>query len=161
MKPCLPFTILGFIRFVDTPTQEGFTDFLILRKLGASSPPLPLCFFCPFCVAAQGRSSQDVAMIARTHIRPQPIPFAAPAQASAPAATSWMSSTPIVRRSPVIARANLNPPQVSVKFLGHGALSVQSTLTGRHYRFQGQGHLLQVDQRDVLMLGRIPDLLIG
>ncbi len=100
-------------------------------------------------------------MIARPHIRPQPIPFTAPSPALAAPAASWMSASPIARRSPVTARTSLNPSQVPVKFLGHGALSVQSSLTGRHYRFQGEGHLLQVDQRDVLMLGRIPDLLIG
>ena len=101
-------------------------------------------------------------MIARPHSHPQPIPFTTPAPTSAQAASSWMSSSPpIVRRSPVIARASVNQTQVAVKFMGQGALSVQSTLTGRHYRFQGQGHLLQVDQRDVLMLGRLPDLLIG
>ncbi|MDE2593850.1 MAG: hypothetical protein KGL57_06395 [Burkholderiales bacterium] len=101
-------------------------------------------------------------MIARPHVRPQPIPFSSPAQPSAPESLSWMNASPAnARRSPVVARTGNLLPQVSVKFLGQGALSVQSTVTGRHYRFQGQGHRLQVDQRDVLMLGRIPDLLIG
>lgn len=99
-------------------------------------------------------------MIARLHARPQPIPYAAPAQAPALPVPSWMGSSPIARRSPVAARGGGHGPQVTAKFLGQGALSVQSTLTGRVYRFQGQGHRLPVDPRDVLMLGRILDLLI-
>lgn len=100
-------------------------------------------------------------MIARPVVRPHPIPFAAPAQHAAEVTPSRGHSTPITRRSPVMARSAPAEPQVSVKFLGQGALSVQSTVTGRHYRFQGEGHSLQVDRRDTLMLGRIPDLLIG
>lgn len=66
----------------------------------------------------------------------------------------------IVRRSPVMARVSDQGPTVTAKFLGNGALSVQSTESGKHYRFQGQGHCLVVDPRDMLMLGRIPDLLV-
>lgn len=95
-------------------------------------------------------------MIPRPIIRPQPIPFAAPAQPAHPS----VKSQPIVRRSPVMARAAQEAPNTTAKFLGQGALSVQSTLSGKHYRFQGHGHCLVVDPRDVLMLGRIPDLLV-
>jgi hypothetical protein len=96
-------------------------------------------------------------MILRPTVHTHPIPFAAPAQHT----TSQVKSQPIVRRSPVIVRNGADAPTSTAKFLGQGALSVQSTVSGKHYRFQGQGHCLIVDQRDVLMLGRIPDLLVS
>lgn len=95
-------------------------------------------------------------MIPRPIVRPHPIPFISPSQPAA----SAVKIQAIVRRSPVTARAANEGPTVTAKFLGHGALSVQSTESGRHYRFQGQGHCLVVDPRDMLMLGRIPDLLV-
>lgn len=95
-------------------------------------------------------------MIPRPVVRPHPIPFATPAD---PAPTP-AKSIPIVRRSPVMARMVQEGPTTTAKFLGQGALSVQSTLSGKHYRFQGHGQCLVVDPRDVLMLGRIPDLLV-
>lgn len=95
-------------------------------------------------------------MIPRPIVRPQPIPFAAPAQPAHPT----VKHPPIVRRSPVMARVTADSPNTTAKFMGQGALSVQSTLSGQHYRFQGHGHCLVVDPRDALMLGRIPDLLV-
>lgn len=49
----------------------------------------------------------------------------------------------------------------SAKYLGRGNLSVRSSVTGRHYRFEGHGATLNIDSRDQLMLRRIPELLIG
>lgn len=49
----------------------------------------------------------------------------------------------------------------SAKYLGRGNLSVRSSVTGRHYRFEGHGAILNIDSRDQLMLRRIPELLIG
>lgn len=95
-------------------------------------------------------------MIPRPIIRPHPIPFASPSQPM----VSATKNQAIVRRSPVMARVSDQGPTVTAKFLGNGALSVQSTESGKHYRFQGQGHCLVVDPRDMLMLGRIPDLLV-
>ncbi len=45
--------------------------------------------------------------------------------------------------------------------MGHGALSVRSSVTGRHYRFQGHGDCLSVDKLDLMLLRRIPDLLVA
>lgn len=49
---------------------------------------------------------------------------------------------------------------ISAKYMGHGALSVRSSVTGRHYRFQGHGDCLSVDKLDLMLLRRIPDLLV-
>ncbi|RZI83867.1 MAG: hypothetical protein EOP38_11125 [Rubrivivax sp.] len=49
----------------------------------------------------------------------------------------------------------------SAKYLGRGNLSVRSSVTGRHYRFEGHGATLNIDSRDQLMLRRIPELLIA
>lgn len=51
--------------------------------------------------------------------------------------------------------------ELQARFMGHGALSVRSSVTGRHYRFQGHGDSQKVDKHDMMMLRRIPDLLIG
>ncbi len=98
-------------------------------------------------------------MIARTQPRPQPIPFGAPSVSCRPSARSTMPPmAPTVRR----ALSSPTPATVgaSARFLGQGSLSVQSSLTGRLYRFQGHGHSLTIDSRDALMLGRIPDLML-
>ncbi|MDI1259960.1 hypothetical protein [Aquabacterium sp.] len=50
---------------------------------------------------------------------------------------------------------------LSAKYLGGGNLSVRSSVTGRHYRFEGHGATLAIDSRDQLMLGRITELLIA
>ncbi len=49
---------------------------------------------------------------------------------------------------------------LSAKYFGQGTLSIQSSGTGRHYRFNGHGDTLVIDRRDHLMLLRIPDLQI-
>lgn len=63
--------------------------------------------------------------------------------------------------SQAAASKGSRPHELPAKFLGHGALSVRSSATGRHYRFQGHGDVQMVDARDQLMLGRINDLLLG
>lgn len=94
-------------------------------------------------------------------------------QAAAPKTASTTKVTAIVtaRRSPVLVNsaATPTPPtattapatgQLSAKFMGQGALSVRSSVTGRHYRFQGHGDSLAIDKHDMLMLKRIPDLVV-
>lgn len=50
--------------------------------------------------------------------------------------------------------------EISARYIGHGALSVRSSVTGRHYRFQGHGDSLVIDRNDVVLLKRISDLVI-
>lgn len=51
--------------------------------------------------------------------------------------------------------------ELSAKFVGQGALSVRSSVTGRHYRFQGHGDCQKIDKHDLMMLKRIPDLIVS
>lgn len=44
------------------------------------------------------------------------------------------------------------------EFIGHGALSVTSSITGKHYRFTEHGAQLAVDPRDWSQLSRVPSL---
>lgn len=44
------------------------------------------------------------------------------------------------------------------EFIGHGALSVTSSITGKHYRFAEHGAQLPVDPRDWSQLSRVPSL---
>ena len=50
--------------------------------------------------------------------------------------------------------------EISARYIGHGALSVRSSVTGRHYRFQGHGDSVVIDRNDVVLLKRISDLVI-
>lgn len=51
--------------------------------------------------------------------------------------------------------------ELNARFVGQGALSVRSSVTGRHYRFQGHGDCLRVDKLDLVLLRRIPDLVLS
>ncbi|KGM40736.1 hypothetical protein JY96_13640 [Aquabacterium sp. NJ1] len=51
--------------------------------------------------------------------------------------------------------------ELQARFTGHGALSVRSSVTGRHYRFQGHGDCQKIDKHDMMMLRRIPDLIVS
>lgn len=51
--------------------------------------------------------------------------------------------------------------ELSARYIGHGALSVRSSVTGRHYRFQGHGDCQKIDKHDMLILKRIPDLIVS
>jgi hypothetical protein len=53
------------------------------------------------------------------------------------------------------------PGELSAKYLGQGSLSVRSSVTGRHYRFEGHGATQTIDTRDQMMLRRINELLIA
>ncbi|RZK99046.1 MAG: hypothetical protein EOP36_20420 [Rubrivivax sp.] len=130
-------------------------------------------------------------MIARVHTKTQPIPFNSQSlpdheaqvepRAAVPLATvSWVrptlathkiSTATTVRRTAMnTATAPVPTPsmptprrttELNAKYLGGGNLSVRSSVTGRHYRFEGHGATLRIDSRDQLMLRRIPELLIS
>lgn len=55
----------------------------------------------------------------------------------------------------------MTPVELSARYIGHGALSVRSSVTGRHYRFQGHGDSQKIDKHDMLMLKRISDLIVS
>lgn len=76
-----------------------------------------------------------------------------PARRAAPAASG---ATP-----PRSQKADKNPSELSALYVGQGALSVRSSVTGRHYRFQGHGDSQTIDKHDMLMLKRIPDLIVS
>lgn len=116
-------------------------------------------------------------MIARPLHRPRPIPFAPIGLGSGDALPQW--ATPAIIH-PAPAQPNkvtqgpwrakpAQPPQspktpkapLAAKYLGHGAMRVQSSSTGRLYRFDGHGDRQNVDPRDELMLRRMPDLWVG
>lgn len=55
---------------------------------------------------------------------------------------------------------NPSTSELSARYVGQGALSVRSSVTGRHYRFQGHGDSQKVDKHDLMLLKRIADLVI-
>ncbi len=48
--------------------------------------------------------------------------------------------------------------ELNARYTGQGSLCVRSSVTGRHYRFQGHGHMLRVDKHDQMLLRRIQDV---
>lgn len=48
--------------------------------------------------------------------------------------------------------------ELTARYTGQGSLCVRSSVTGRHYRFQGHGHTLRVDKHDQMLLRRIQDV---
>lgn len=126
----------------------------------------------PFTAAAAGAHA------------PRPVSWAAssgpaphsPITACEPVAT-YLISAPSPRHKPTL-QARVQPQPVTpspvqtpgaskshselrAKYVGHGALSVRSSVTGRHYRFQGHGDSQKIDKHDMLMLKRIPDLVVS
>ncbi len=51
--------------------------------------------------------------------------------------------------------------ELLARYVGQGALSVRSSVTGRHYRFQGYGDSQVVDKHDLMLLRRISDLIVA
>lgn len=77
---------------------------------------------------------------------------------TAPRHTATPKTTPTVTPTTSGAPAS---GEMLAKFMGHGALSVRSSVTGRLYRFQGHGDCQKVDKHDMMMLRRIPDLIVS
>lgn len=70
--------------------------------------------------------------------------------------------SPVVRAAkPASDRPHSAGPRARPRlfeFIGHGALSVTSSITGKHYRFTEHGAQLAVDPRDWSQLSRVPSL---
>jgi len=102
-----------------------------------------------------GAGSQAIG-ISMTPSRLSPVKAPLPACTPQPSSSSSQANTP--RRT---SHANNNAmTEVCARYVGHGALSVRSSVTGRHYRFQGHGDSLVIDRNDVVLLKRISDLVI-
>lgn len=104
------------------------------------APPAP-ARRSPVRVAANDAANNNAATAA--HTAPT-----APRHTATPKATPTTSGTPA-------------SGEMLAKFMGHGALSVRSSVTGRLYRFQGHGDCQKVDKHDMMMLRRIPDLIVS
>lgn len=92
----------------------------------------------------------------------------APALAPIPAAPAPLRRSPVLVASPATPKTNAkhhhhHQPhgELSARYVGQGALSVRSSVTGRHYRFQGHGDSQKIDKHDLLLLKRIPDLIVS
>mgnify|MGYP000446862194 CR=1 FL=1 len=72
----------------------------------------------------------------------------------APRQTARQTATPTAPGTPASG-------EMLARFMGNGALSVRSSVTGRHYRFQGHGDCQKIDKHDMMMLRRIPDLIVS
>lgn len=145
--------------------------------------PRPIPFAAPAPVSSSPRpvswtpSASPLAQAAPAAL-PATLPAAQPAHQPVPHANVVVPMP--ARRSPVLvnghgghrAATGTSPSvtgkqagsptlELSAKFVGQGALSVRSSVTGRHYRFQGHGDCQKIDKHDLMMLKRIPDLIVS
>lgn len=99
---------------------------------------------------------------ALSHAPHQPVSLGHPAAANE--ARRNKPRPPASATTPAPARTSGTPKiatELSARYVGQGALSVRSSVTGRHYRFQGHGDCQKIDKHDMLMLKRIPDLIVS
>jgi hypothetical protein len=86
---------------------------------------------------------------------------------AAPATTHALGAplalAPRPRANAAAAKADSRPADTdpSARFVGQGSLSVRSSVTGRHYRFQGHGDCQKIDKHDTMLLRRIADLVVS
>ncbi len=86
------------------------------------------------------------------------LPFHSPA-ATAPGQASGALQTKADARAPSGRKPDARPlTEITARYTGQGSLSVRSSVTGRHYRFQGHGDCVTIDKSDVVLLRRIADL---
>ena len=79
--------------------------------------------------------------------------------ASATSATRCtVSASPAARPSPLRPEASQPVAELAARYVGQGSLCVRSSVTGRHYRFQGHGHTLRIDKHDQMLMRRISDV---
>jgi len=97
-------------------------------------------------------------MISRSNPPRQPIPFGSRTTALGSSYAAVQRPAPL---SHLTAAHGTRQHDLVAKYLGHGSLSVRSTMSGQFYRFVGHGDTLPIDGRDLLMLQRLPDLLIS
>ncbi|MEY2844000.1 MAG: hypothetical protein RI920_2037 [Pseudomonadota bacterium] len=81
----------------------------------------------------------------------------AAAEAAAGAPVQATSQTTQVVQAPRALRDS-SAGELNARYTGQGSLCVRSSVTGRHYRFQGHGHMLRVDKHDQMLLRRIQDV---
>jgi len=97
-------------------------------------------------------------MISRTNAPRQPIPFGSRTSSHEASRSAVHHPAPHAHRT---AALGVRAADLQAKYLGHGSLSVRSTVSGQLYRFVGHGDTLPIDCRDLLMMQRLPDLLIS
>lgn len=141
-----------------------------IRRTG----PIPFAPFPPLAERPRTASPRETRDIRETRSRARWLPALSPAQplplpdASARQAQQAIlhasrheggnanpqstASAPATRRSP---RGGCH-----AVYHGQGTLSVLSSITGHHYRFEGRGCTLTIDPRDRLVLGRLNELSI-
>lgn len=83
-------------------------------------------------------------------------------QASRPDSAPRALSTPSPGKSSATTASTARTPRggCHATYHGQGTLSVLSSITGHHYRFEGRGCTLTIDPRDRLVLGRLNELTI-
>lgn len=119
----------------------------------SSSGPAPVT-----CQQAANEASNKATLSKPLALPIGPKTARAPSQLPCRPASSVAPSAATSTHASTTAKAS---GDLRARYLGHGALSVRSSVTGRHYRFQGHGDSQKIDKHDMLMLKRIPDLVVG
>jgi hypothetical protein len=92
---------------------------------------------------------------------PTPTPIAAPSSTGGHPHTGSVARNAGASARVAGSTGHKTLTDITARFTGQGSLSVRSSVTGRHYRFQGHGDCLVIDKSDMVLLRRITDLEIG
>lgn len=138
--------------------------------------PIPFAPFPPLADRPLVASSRETRDVRETRMRSRWLP--APHASQAPLASAQQAQQVIIQASRTTGAsqatasvdADAQPTQAGrpraprgschAVYHGQGTLSVLSSITGHHYRFEGRGCTLTIDPRDRLVLGRLNELSI-
>lgn len=119
--------------------------------------PIPFAPFPPLADRPPLNKHQDA------RVRSHWLPAANSPQAAVPSPASPPSADQAASVEAELGTRSPSRPQrggCQATYHGQGTLSVMSSVTGHHYRFEGKGCTLSIDPRDRLVLGRLQELTI-
>lgn len=160
--------------------MSDLQEFAVIARPLRRTGPIPFAPFPPLAERTLMPATREPRDGRDTRTRSRWMPPLSPAQPLAVAAPAHPGSTWAVR-PPSVPSANetTGPSGASAArsipsdeparptrggchavYHGQGTLSVLSSITGHHYRFEGKGCTLTIDPRDRLVLGRLSELSI-
>ena len=155
-------------------------EFAVIARPLRRTGPIPFAPFPPLAERAplpatrEPREARDTRTRSRwvpplphsqAHVRATPAPSShhwtvLSASASGNGASVGASHAPAPLSSPSDEAPRSTRGGCHAVYHGQGTLSVLSSITGHHYRFEGRGCTLSIDPRDRLVLGRLSELSI-
>lgn len=172
---------MGSCPQTDIRPLSDLQEFAVIARPIRRTGPIPFAPFPPLAERPLMAAPRETRDIRETRMRSRwlPTPHAGhPVLHPAPSPQQTPAQQVIIQTSPHEGDTRpANPPSTSgtsqapapartprggchAVYHGQGTLSVLSSITGHHYRFEGRGCTLTIDPRDRLVLGRLHELSI-